>query len=127
MSAGFFFNAFPFAQTGSIRPSMEYCGRLLDQGWSVLIYPEGARSETGGMDVFKSGAGLLAVELRVPVVPVYLEGTGEAMQRGKALPRRGNVGVRFGEPLHFPRGTSYADASASIESAVRALANRAPD
>ena len=127
MSADFFFNAFPFAQTGSIRPSMEYCGRLLDQGWSVLIYPEGARSETGGMDVFKSGAGLLAVELRVPVVPVYLEGTGEAMQRGKALPRRGNVEVRFGEPLHFPPGTSYADATASIESAVRALANRAPD
>lgn len=127
MSAAFFFNAFPFSQTGSIRPSMEYCGRLLDQGWSVLIYPEGARSGTGGMDAFKSGAGLLAVELRAPVVPVFLKGTGEAMERGKALPRRGNVEVRFGKPLNFPPDTSYADATASIESAVRALGGEGPE
>ena len=126
MSAAFLFNAFPFSQTGSIRPSMEYCGRLLDQGWSVLIYPEGARSATGGMDAFKSGAGLLAVELRVPVVPVYLKGTGEVMERGKVIPRRGNTEVRFGKPLHFPPGASYVDATASIEAAVRALGGQAP-
>ncbi len=121
-SAAFLFNAFPFSQTGSIRPSMEYCGLLMDQGWSVLIYPEGARADSGVMEAFKSGTGLLAVELRAPVVPVHLKGTGEVMERGKKLPRRGNVEVRFGKPLHFPPGASHADATASIEAAVRALA-----
>ncbi|MBI4201827.1 MAG: AMP-binding protein, partial [Chloroflexi bacterium] len=53
-AAAFLFNAFPFSRTDSIRPSLEHCSRLLDRGWSVLIYPEGTRSPDGTMGQFKS-------------------------------------------------------------------------
>ncbi len=59
--AGLLFNAFPFSRTDSIGPSLEHCGRLLERGRSVLIYPEGMRSASGGMASFKSGTGLMAV------------------------------------------------------------------
>jgi 1-acyl-sn-glycerol-3-phosphate acyltransferase len=42
----FRFNAFSFSRTDAIRPTLEQCCQLLDRGWSVLIYPEGTRSET---------------------------------------------------------------------------------
>jgi hypothetical protein len=82
-------NAFPFSRTDSIRPSLEHCARLLDRGWSILIYPEGTRSITGQMGPFKSGVGLMAVELGVPVVPVNISGTYQLLPKGRAIPRRG--------------------------------------
>jgi long-chain acyl-CoA synthetase len=42
----FLFKVFPFSHTNTIRPTLEHCCQLLDRGWSVLIYPEGTRSET---------------------------------------------------------------------------------
>jgi len=63
-------NALPFSRTGAIRPTLEHCAWLVDPGWSVLLYPQGTRSVDGRLGPFKDGAGLLAVELGVPVVPV---------------------------------------------------------
>lgn len=114
-------NGFPFAREGSIRPSLECCGRLLDQGWSILIYPEGTRSTTGEMGPFKAGTGLLSVELRVPVVPIRLVGTYRVLPKGRSIPRPGQVEVRIGQPLTFAPETPYAEATQAIEAAVRAL------
>jgi len=118
------FNAFPFSRTDSIRPTLERCSRLLDRGWSVLIYPEGTRSTTGRMGPFKSGSGLMAVELGVPVVPVHVRGTFEVLPKNKAIPRRGRVQVCFGKALQFPSNTSYIDAAMALEEAVKALKAR---
>jgi long-chain acyl-CoA synthetase len=112
-------NAFPFSREGNIRPTLEYCAWLLDNGWSILLYPEGTRSTSGDIGPFKPGVGLLAVELGVPVVPVRLEGLRDVLPKGRAVPRRAPVRVRFGAPLRFARGTAYADAAAAIEQAVR--------
>ena len=49
------FNGFPFSRTGSIRPSLEHCSRLLDRDWSILIFFEGDIIDTGQMEPFKSG------------------------------------------------------------------------
>ena len=119
--AALLFNAFPFSRTDSIRPSLEHCGRLLDRGWSVLIYPEGTRSASGRMGPFKSGTGLMAVELGVPVVPLYIQRTYEVLSRDQLFPRRGRVRVRFGRALRFTRGASFIEATKTIEEAVRAL------
>ncbi len=121
-AAAFLLNAFPFSRTDSIRPSLEHCARLLDKDWSVLIYPEGTRSPDGRMGPFKSGTGLMAMDLGVPVVPVHVKGTNSVLPKDKALPRRGQVRVRFGAPLRFAPGTSYIEATQAVETAVKALA-----
>jgi 1-acyl-sn-glycerol-3-phosphate acyltransferase len=119
--ATFAFNAFPFSRTDSIRPSLEYCAWLLDKDWSILIYPEGTRSTTGHIGPFKAGAGLMAVELSVPVVPINVSGTYEILPKNQAIPRRGNIRVRVGKALRFKPGTAYADATQALEEAVKLI------
>jgi long-chain acyl-CoA synthetase len=116
------FNAFPFSRTGSVRATLDHCAWLMDRGWSILLFPEGTRSITGEMTDFKSGVGLLAVELETPVVPVWIHGTASVLPKGRVLPRRGHVTVRFGEAVHFTHDTPPAGAAAAIESSVRRLA-----
>ena len=115
-------NGFPFAREGNIRISLEYCGKLLDRGWSVLIYPEGTRSLTGKMAPFKPGVGLLAVELGVPIIPIRLRGLEKILPKGRSIPRLGNtIQVHIGSALAFPDGTSYTKATRAIEKAVKSL------
>ena len=114
-------NGFPLAKDGPVRPSLENLGNILDRGWSVLIYPEGELTVGGPMKPFLDGTGLVAVEGKIPVVPLRVN--VESMGRPSVFPflRRGEVEVRFGEPVTFEPGTSYQDATATIEAAVRAL------
>ena len=119
--ASFWFNAFPFSQNPPIRPSLEHCGSLVSRGWSILMYPEGRRSDTDQMGPFKPGVGLLAAKLGVPVVPVRVKGTNELMPNGQIIPRRGRAEVRFGEAIQFPPEVSYEEAARAIETAVNEL------
>ena len=114
-------NGFPFSKEGAVRPSLENLGRVLDRGWSVLIYPEGELTVGGPMKPFMGGTGLLAVESGTPVVPVRLDIRRVGAPRRFPFLRRGDVEVRFGEPMTFAPTTPYLDATAAIESAVRAL------
>jgi len=76
------------------------CHRFLQQtGRCLILYPEGTRSPDGEMRAFKSGAGLFANELRVPLVPAYIEGTHRILPKGHSVPRPGPLTVRFGEAL----------------------------
>jgi long-chain acyl-CoA synthetase len=115
------FNAFPFPRTGVIRPALEYCCRLLDRGWSILIYPEGTRSETGYMGSFKAGAGFMAVELGVPVVPIHILGTHEILPKNKVIPRLGRIHICVGKALLFPHKTQYPEATKALEEALRIM------
>lgn len=72
-------------------------------GGSLILYPEGTRSQDGEMQAFKSGAVLFAMELDVPIVPAYIEGTHHILPKGHYVPRAGPVTVRFGEPIEFNR------------------------
>lgn len=120
-TVGLFLNAFPFSRTTAIRPTLEHCGDLMDDGWSILLFPEGTRSITGQLQPFKSGIGLLGVELMAPVVPVKISGTFEALPKGRTIPRRTAVSVTFGQPLRFTRGCDYEVATQEIEQAVASL------
>lgn len=118
-------NAFPFP-TGvaeNIRPGLDSIGRLLDQDWSVLIFPEGRMNREGlGVQPLKGGTGVIAVEMQVPVVPLVIQGTEKIMPPGKLRPRRrSRVTVRFGEPLRFSAGAGYGAATAHIETRLREL------
>ena len=108
-------NAFPLSRENAIRASLEHMGRMMDEGWSVVIFPEGEQRIGKPMLPFQSGTGMLAVESHTPVVPVHL--VSEPRRRRF----RTRVAVRFGAPLTFPPGTSYIDATQQIEAAVKAL------
>ena len=114
-------NAFPLYREGAIRPSLEHLGSVLDRGWNVGLFPEGEQYVGQPMLPFQTGTGLLAVDGRVPVVPLRLVNHGKS-RGGIAGPKsREAVSVRFGKPLVFPPGTDYAEAIRKIEEAVRSL------
>ncbi len=116
-------NAFPFAKEGSgVRDSLEYVAKMLGEGWNVLIFPEGRLTVIGPMQPFKSGTGLLAVETGVPVLPMRIDVLRPGFYEGKWLPHpRARVRVIIGEPVRFEPGTSYEEATARLEAAVRNL------
>lgn len=118
-------NTFPFSREGAVRSSLEHCGELADGGWSILLYPEGTRSPTGGMHPFKSGVGLLATELGLPVVPIAVLGTHAVLPKGSFLPRPGPVTVRIGVPMCLPPSRDHAATAALLERAVATLSQAA--
>jgi long-chain acyl-CoA synthetase len=116
----FGFNIYPLAQTRGVRHSFQYTGELIDQGWNILVFPEGQRSPKGELQPFQEGIGILAGEMRVPVVPAHIQGLHEVLPPGRSVPRRGSIVVRFGKPLEF-RKESYGDFTQRLEDAVRRL------
>jgi 1-acyl-sn-glycerol-3-phosphate acyltransferase len=77
--------------------------RILDQGELFGIYPEGTRSHDGKLYRGKTGVARLALECRVPVVPVAVVGTDVVAPPGKTFGRFTRPIVRFGKPLDFSR------------------------
>jgi long-chain acyl-CoA synthetase len=116
-----FFNAFPFPQRESgLRDTLRYAGELVSKGTSILIFPEGRRSETGEIDPFRPGVGILASRLGIPVVPVKIEGALDVLKVGWYFARPGRVRVKFGKPLRL-EGEDYESLAKQVEQAVRAL------
>ncbi|HSL35856.1 MAG TPA: lysophospholipid acyltransferase family protein [Arthrobacter sp.] len=84
--------------------------RSLDAGMDVLkngsllgIYPEGTRSPDSRLYRGKVGVARLALEARVPVIPVAMIGTDKVQPIGKRMPNIRRIGMIFGEPLDFSR------------------------
>lgn len=77
--------------------------RILKSGCLLGIYPEGTRSPNGTMYRGKTGLARMALEARVPIIPVAMINTYEIQPPGVVRPRLRRVGVRFGEPLDFSR------------------------
>ncbi|MFH1190496.1 MAG: lysophospholipid acyltransferase family protein [Candidatus Omnitrophota bacterium] len=72
-------------ELGSIKKVYRTAAEWLRGGTSVLIFPEGTRSETGEMREFQNGAFKLAIKEKVPVLPIRLEETGGAIPKGRWL------------------------------------------
>lgn len=114
-------NTFPFARSGNVRASLEYCGTLADMGWSLLIYPEGSRSESGALLPFKPGIGLLATKMHVPIVPIAVSGGREILPKGAYILKPGPVSVKFGTPLSFSEGDNPTEVTLRLQCAVAEL------
>ena len=116
------FGAFPLPQRlGQVGDTLRYAGELAEGGLCILIYPEGKRSQDGRMQSFKSGVGLLARELEIPIIPVGIRGAFESMSVHDSWPRRGPVRVAFGRPLQLEEGETPDQLAARVEAAVRQL------
>lgn len=83
--------------------------RILDEGSLLGIYPEGTRSPNGIMYRGKTGVARMALEAKVPVIPVAMINTYEIQPPGQLLPRLYRVGVRIGAPLDFSRYEGLED------------------
>jgi long-chain acyl-CoA synthetase len=101
--------------------SLAFGAAVLARGQNLVWFAEGERSRTGSLQPFKPGVGMLLDHYPVPVVPVLIRGTYEAMPRGRFLRRLENVMVTFGEPFD-PRGPE--DEAGTREQVVEALRGR---
>jgi long-chain acyl-CoA synthetase len=120
--AAFFFNAFPLPQReAGARQTLRYIGEVTADGFSILIFPEGVRSQTGEMTTFLGGIGMIASRLDLPVVPVRVDGVHEILHVKDKMARPGRVRVSFGAPMRL-EGDDYATLAHQVEAAVRALA-----
>jgi long-chain acyl-CoA synthetase len=119
----FFFNAFPLPQHHSgAGQTIRYMGDLMEEGWSVLIFPEGDRTRTGALLPFQPGVGMIASHLKIPVVPIRILGLEKVLHRDWKFPRFGRVHVKIGKPLRL-EGDDFAALAHQVEDAVRKLGN----
>lgn len=88
------------ADVQGTRKWLRDCERWLQRGYSVLIFPEGSRSEDGELQAFKTGAFHLAQHCAVPVVPIVVNGTREILaKKGRVLRFCGAIEVRILPPV----------------------------
>lgn len=91
--------AHPIDRGGVDRKALRECVDALRSGEILLLFPEGTRTSNGELQQAKAGAAMIALQAGVPVVPVYIEGTYEALPRGTSWPKFSKVRVYFGEPF----------------------------
>ena len=117
--------AIPIERSKVSRRSADQAADLVDDGWSLLLFPEGGRSPDGWGQPFRGGAAYLAQKTGRPVVPIHLEGTGRILRKGRSLPRPSTTSVTFGRPL-TPRDDENATRfAARLEAEIAALADEA--
>jgi len=113
------FNVFPLPRLRGFRRSFAHAGEAMDRAYSVLIFPEGTRSRSGNLQRFRPGTGLLALESRVPVVPIALLGLGPSSARWI---RSRRIEIRVGEAVPVSDAMSSAEITTKLEDSVRRLA-----
>lgn len=121
--AGWAYGAVPMERKKVSRRSADRAAGLLNDGWSLLIFPEGGRSPDGWGQVHKGGAAYLATKLDVPVVPIHLNGTGRVLPKGSSRPEPGRVVINFGAPLIADESIDARKFVDVIAKAIEALAD----
>jgi 1-acyl-sn-glycerol-3-phosphate acyltransferase len=141
----FSLSAIPIDRSRVNRRSADVAAELLEDGWNLMVFPEGGRSPDGWAQPFRGGAAYLALRTGRPVVPVYLHGTRhvlpKAARRAETAPggrplggsgsearggrgvRRSPVTVLFGSPLTPDEGEDARRFGARVERAVDVLAD----
>ena len=122
-AASLVLNAIPIERATVTRRSADLAASLIEEGWSMLIFPEGGRSPDGWGQDFRGGAAYLARRTGAPVVPIHLSGTDRVLPKGAKRLRPGPTTVTFGDPIHAGEGEDTRRLAARIEAAVAALAD----
>jgi 1-acyl-sn-glycerol-3-phosphate acyltransferase len=90
----------------------------LKAGNSIVIFPEGTRSEDGTIGPFKKGGPLLSVRSGAPLVPVTLLGTGSIIKKGSGTIKPGRIEIIISPPI-----SSQAVKDEREENVLRTLRN----
>ena len=114
------FNVFPLPQRAGFLESFSFAGNLADRGWNLLVFPEGETTDST-MIPFRGGIGLLAKQLNVPVVPMYIDGLREIKRKRSHLNWPGTVRVNIGKPVTFSADDDAETITRELERRVRTL------
>jgi 1-acyl-sn-glycerol-3-phosphate acyltransferase len=117
--------AIPIERAKVNRRSADQAAELIDEGWSILIFPEGGRSPDGWGQPFRGGAAYLSARCSVPVVPIHVEGTGRILRKGRNVPQPSPTTVTFGWPMYPNDGEDSRRFAVRIERAVAELGDEA--
>lgn len=120
-------NAIPVERVRVSPQSTKLAVALVDDGWSLVIFPEGGRTPDGWGQSHRAGAAYLAVRTGAPVVPVHLHGTRRILKKGGTMVRPARTEVTFGRPLRAGDGESAHALAARIEAAIAVLADERAD
>jgi long-chain acyl-CoA synthetase len=136
---GNFTNLVPIERRGSLKESLQTAVRTLEYGYHLLIFPEGTRSPDGGLQEFKPAIAYLSFAAGADILPVYLEGTHEAMPKGAFIPdprKRRKLIVRIGPVLRhaelrtategLSRSAAHKEVTRLVRLAVEALRDGKP-
>jgi len=101
----------------NLKRSMQRAALALKAKKNIVIFPEGARSRDGKLLEFRPFFAMLAKEFNVPIVPVHIDGSFEALRAGALLPRPVKIKVEYLDPIE-PDDLSYEALSQKVRSAI---------
>ncbi|MDA8081815.1 MAG: lysophospholipid acyltransferase family protein [Actinomycetota bacterium] len=113
--------AIPIERNRVNRRSAELAESLLNDGWSLIIFPEGGRTPDGFAQTFKAAIFQLAKKANVPVIPVYIKGTYDALGKNSRTFRPGPTAINFGFPLYLGESENIRVFTQRIQRAVDQL------
>jgi long-chain acyl-CoA synthetase len=117
----FFFNVFSMPRKSGFRRSFAFAGSMMDRGYSLLVFPEGRHTESGAMNPFMPGTGLLISELGAPVVPIRIDGLWALKQAKRHRARSGEISVIIGAPVRYSNRDTPERIARDLEARVNAL------
>jgi len=129
------FNTVPLSRNGGGvgNGAIDHVDHLIDQRWNLLMFPEGTRSRDGSLGKMRSGAAVIAQQHGIPIVPVYLKGTHDAMPPGRNWPkkrwllgRRHRVEIHFGPPIWPGIGEHRTEVMARVRTFLETEAGEVP-
>ena len=113
--------SFPLPQKTGFRQSFAFAGESVDRGCSILVFPEGKRTQDGTLSHFRAGIGLLTANLGIPVVPIRIDGLFALKKAGKMVARPGTVSVTIGKAVRFAPGTEPLKITQDLEVGIQSL------
>lgn len=116
-----FFNVFSLPQRAGYRESFKFAGEVADQGYSIVVFPEGKRTENGEMSPFRSGIGLLSKRLGLPIIPMRIDGLFPLKQKKQRFSKPGTVQVRIGKPVMFAATDDPEEVAKQLQGIVEKL------
>lgn len=104
--------------SGSVEEIEQKIAKSLEEGYSVVIFPEGLRSD-GDINRFHKGAFYLSKTLGVDILPIYIHGTGHVMPKGSGFASRGQVDLMIGERISSETVSGYGDTAVKITKSMQ--------
>jgi long-chain acyl-CoA synthetase len=114
-------NLFPLPREAGFRESFAFAGESVDHGYSILVFPEGRHTTDGTIGPFRSGIGLLAINLAIPIVPMRIDGLFELKKAKKRFALPGKIKVNIGAPVRFPAESVPEPIAAELQRTVENL------
>ncbi len=106
-------------ERSNLRDSILKLAEVLKEGKKVVIFPEGARSHTGGLSHFKKTFAILSKEMQVPIIPVCIKGAYEALPRTKHFPAPHKIEVTYLPPIQPDNALSYEEIAEQVKQAIQ--------